>query len=343
MTRVGALPVLPLARTASCCSWPRSASSGRTSPTASAAPSCTTRTRARSTPTTRAATSRCAASWRRSSPRARRRSGSQFGLEVNTPIAPVNDSKSITRDPQFQARLPFRPWQEHGTDLMPSPIKLLGEQLPVPGKAAVEPGRDTDAVLASVLGYDAAAHSDAARHRRFGLARAEGCAWNSPRRRARATLDHRWRRSGHRPEMESHGGRSRSAAQPGPICSSRGLVATPPMERSAHEPFSKSSAAHGSSLGRRLRCASISFPLPTACSFFSCSTRCVRSPPPRCGAFWKVSSAGRIARLFVPSSGSRWRPPRSGRSIARSCPTAPRSPSRFSVRESASWSAPTCG
>ncbi len=78
-----------------------------------------------------------------------------FGLKVNTPLAPVNDVKSITRDPQFEARLPFRPHQQHGTELMPSPIKLLDEELPVPSKAAVTAGRDTDAVLASVLGYDA--------------------------------------------------------------------------------------------------------------------------------------------------------------------------------------------
>jgi len=38
---------------------------------------------------------------------------------------------------------------------MPSPIKLLGEELPVPTKAPVEPGRDADAVLADVLGWDA--------------------------------------------------------------------------------------------------------------------------------------------------------------------------------------------
>jgi crotonobetainyl-CoA:carnitine CoA-transferase CaiB-like acyl-CoA transferase len=79
-----------------------------------------------------------------------------FGLKVNTPLAPVNDVKSITRDPQFAARLPFRPHQQHGTELMPSPIKLLDEELPVPSKAAVVPGHDTDAVLADVLGYDAA-------------------------------------------------------------------------------------------------------------------------------------------------------------------------------------------
>jgi crotonobetainyl-CoA:carnitine CoA-transferase CaiB-like acyl-CoA transferase len=78
----------------------------------------------------------------------------EFGRRVNTPICPVNDVKSITRDPQFRARLPLRPYREAGTDLMPSPIKLVGEELPVPGIAAREPGRDTDAVLRDVLGYD---------------------------------------------------------------------------------------------------------------------------------------------------------------------------------------------
>jgi crotonobetainyl-CoA:carnitine CoA-transferase CaiB-like acyl-CoA transferase len=79
----------------------------------------------------------------------------RFGQEVNTPLCPVNDSKSITRDPQFQDRLPLRPYREAGTDLMPSPIKPLGEALPVPEPAAVEAGRDTELVLRDVLGYDA--------------------------------------------------------------------------------------------------------------------------------------------------------------------------------------------
>lgn len=77
----------------------------------------------------------------------------QFGLEVNTPISPVNDVRSITRDPHFRARIGFRPWQECGTDLMPSPVRLVGESLPALEKAAVEPGRDTEAVLREVLGY----------------------------------------------------------------------------------------------------------------------------------------------------------------------------------------------
>jgi crotonobetainyl-CoA:carnitine CoA-transferase CaiB-like acyl-CoA transferase len=78
-----------------------------------------------------------------------------FGLEVNTPIAPVNTVKTITADAQFQARLPFQPWREHGTDLMPCPIKLEDESLPPLAKAPAEPGRDTERVLAEVLGYDA--------------------------------------------------------------------------------------------------------------------------------------------------------------------------------------------
>ena len=80
----------------------------------------------------------------------------RFGQEVNTPLCPVNDVKSITRDPQFLDRLPLRPYQEAGTDLMPSPIKPLGESLPTPTPAAVEAGRDTDIVLRDVLGYDTA-------------------------------------------------------------------------------------------------------------------------------------------------------------------------------------------
>jgi crotonobetainyl-CoA:carnitine CoA-transferase CaiB-like acyl-CoA transferase len=79
-----------------------------------------------------------------------------FGQRVNTPICPVNTVKTVTRDAHFQHRLPLRAHQQHGTDLMPCPINLVGESLPVPTKAPVEVGRDTDAVLHDVLGYDAA-------------------------------------------------------------------------------------------------------------------------------------------------------------------------------------------
>jgi crotonobetainyl-CoA:carnitine CoA-transferase CaiB-like acyl-CoA transferase len=66
-----------------------------------------------------------------------------FGRRVNTPICPVNTVKTIMEDPHFRHRLPFLPHQDHGTDLLPSPIKLVGESLPVLAKAPVE-----------VLGYD---------------------------------------------------------------------------------------------------------------------------------------------------------------------------------------------
>jgi crotonobetainyl-CoA:carnitine CoA-transferase CaiB-like acyl-CoA transferase len=79
-----------------------------------------------------------------------------FSKKVNTTICPVNDVKSITKDPHFAARLAMRPYAEAGTDLMPSPIKPIGESLPVPSVAAREPGRDTDAVRRDVLGYAAA-------------------------------------------------------------------------------------------------------------------------------------------------------------------------------------------
>jgi crotonobetainyl-CoA:carnitine CoA-transferase CaiB-like acyl-CoA transferase len=76
-----------------------------------------------------------------------------FGKRVNTPIAPVNNTKTIANDPQFQERFPWRPHQRHGTDLMPPPIKMIDEELPVPRKAPTA-GQDTDDVLADVLGYD---------------------------------------------------------------------------------------------------------------------------------------------------------------------------------------------
>lgn len=78
----------------------------------------------------------------------------RFGGRVDTPIAPVNDVGSIARDPQFQERIGFRPREEAGTELMPSPVRLVGEDLPSPARAPVEVGRDTEAVLREILGYD---------------------------------------------------------------------------------------------------------------------------------------------------------------------------------------------
>ncbi len=78
----------------------------------------------------------------------------EFGTEVNTPIGPVNDGRSILSDPQFQARFPWMPAEDHGADLMPLPVKVVGDDLPVPAPAPTL-GEHTDEVLSGVLGYDA--------------------------------------------------------------------------------------------------------------------------------------------------------------------------------------------
>jgi crotonobetainyl-CoA:carnitine CoA-transferase CaiB-like acyl-CoA transferase len=76
-----------------------------------------------------------------------------FGGEVNTPIAPVNTPKTIADDPQFQERLPWLPAERLGADQLPCPIKIVGEELPVPTKAPTV-GEHTEQVLRDVLGYD---------------------------------------------------------------------------------------------------------------------------------------------------------------------------------------------
>jgi len=79
----------------------------------------------------------------------------EFGVKVNTPIMVVHDGKSLLNDPQFKDRFPWRSRQDHGTELLPLPIKFVGEELPKPLKAPTL-GEHSDAILGAVLGYDAA-------------------------------------------------------------------------------------------------------------------------------------------------------------------------------------------
>ncbi len=79
----------------------------------------------------------------------------EFGNRVNTPIAPVNTPKTIIDDPQFQDRFPWIPASRLVADQIPIPIKLAGEELPVPTRAP-KVGEQTDEILTSVLGYDEA-------------------------------------------------------------------------------------------------------------------------------------------------------------------------------------------
>jgi crotonobetainyl-CoA:carnitine CoA-transferase CaiB-like acyl-CoA transferase len=76
-----------------------------------------------------------------------------LGDRANTPIAPVNTPKTLADDPQFQDRMPWIPRDRVGTDQVPSPIKVVGETHPLPGKAPGA-GQHTEEVLRGVLGLD---------------------------------------------------------------------------------------------------------------------------------------------------------------------------------------------
>jgi crotonobetainyl-CoA:carnitine CoA-transferase CaiB-like acyl-CoA transferase len=75
-----------------------------------------------------------------------------FGLEHNTPIAPSNTPQTLFDDPQFRDRLPLLPREKVGADMLPTPIKFVGEELPVPAKAPTV-GEHTEHVLRTVLGW----------------------------------------------------------------------------------------------------------------------------------------------------------------------------------------------
>ena len=77
----------------------------------------------------------------------------RFGIDVDTPIAPVNTPKTIADDPQFQHRLPWIPRQQLGCEQLPTPLKFTDVELPQPTMAPTL-GQHTDDVLRDVLGYD---------------------------------------------------------------------------------------------------------------------------------------------------------------------------------------------
>jgi len=83
----------------------------------------------------------------------------RLGDEKNFPIAPVNSPKSIAQDPQFRDRFPLYPASEHGAEMLPFPVKFVGEELTPPSMAPTV-GEQSESVLSRVLGYDAAAISE---------------------------------------------------------------------------------------------------------------------------------------------------------------------------------------
>jgi crotonobetainyl-CoA:carnitine CoA-transferase CaiB-like acyl-CoA transferase len=77
----------------------------------------------------------------------------ELGARVNTPIVVVNTPRTLADDPQFEDRMAFLPREALGCEQLPSPIKLVGGELPVPTKAPTV-GQHTESVLRDVLGYD---------------------------------------------------------------------------------------------------------------------------------------------------------------------------------------------
>ena len=80
----------------------------------------------------------------------------RLGEEQNFPVAPVNTPKTIADDPQFQDRLPWYPASAHGADMLPFPVKFVGETLPAPTPRAAGRRAQRGRCCARVLGYDAA-------------------------------------------------------------------------------------------------------------------------------------------------------------------------------------------
>ena len=75
-----------------------------------------------------------------------------FGLACNTPIAPSNSPQTLLADPQFRDRLPLLPKERVGADMLPTPLKFVGEEMPLPTKAPTV-GEHTESVLREVLGW----------------------------------------------------------------------------------------------------------------------------------------------------------------------------------------------
>jgi crotonobetainyl-CoA:carnitine CoA-transferase CaiB-like acyl-CoA transferase len=76
-----------------------------------------------------------------------------FGNEKNTPIAPVHTPETVMRDPQFRDRFQWIPKEQLEADMLSFPVKVAGEDLPVP-TVAPNVGEHTDQVLAELAGYD---------------------------------------------------------------------------------------------------------------------------------------------------------------------------------------------
>ena len=77
----------------------------------------------------------------------------KFGVTANFPVGPVNTPQTIAEDPQFKDRFHWFPTSELGADQLPSPIKFIDEDLPIPTRAPTV-GQHTEEVVRDLLGWD---------------------------------------------------------------------------------------------------------------------------------------------------------------------------------------------
>jgi len=75
----------------------------------------------------------------------------EAGVEQNFPVAPVNSPQTIAEDPQFRDRFHWIPTERLGAEQLSTPLKFVGEELPVPTHAPTV-GQHTDEVLRDLLG-----------------------------------------------------------------------------------------------------------------------------------------------------------------------------------------------
>lgn len=95
-----------------------------------------------------------------------------FGISEDVPIAPVNSPKTLAADPQFADRFRWIPRERLGAEELPTPIKFVGEDLPLPHHAPTV-GQHTDEVLGDVLGWDDRRIAESRRRGGLGTARAD--------------------------------------------------------------------------------------------------------------------------------------------------------------------------
>lgn len=77
----------------------------------------------------------------------------QAGIDADFPLAPVNTPRTLADDPQFRDRFSWIPTARLGAEQLPFPLRIAGEELPVPSRAP-DVGEHTDRVLRETLGYD---------------------------------------------------------------------------------------------------------------------------------------------------------------------------------------------